>query len=70
MPGLVLAVIGAAVAVVCGLGSGTSRSIFFHAYLVAFVFYLTITLGSLFFVLLRPSITHRSMSRCTAWPRP
>ena len=25
---------------------------FFHAYLVAFVFYLTITLGSLFFVLL------------------
>ena len=28
------------------------RRLFYHAYLVAFVFYLTITLGSLFFVLL------------------
>ena len=27
-------------------------TLFYHAYLVAFVFYLTITLGSLFFVLL------------------
>ncbi len=30
----------------------TRSTLFYHAYLVAFVFYLTITLGSLFFVLL------------------
>jgi hypothetical protein len=52
VPGLVLAGIGAALAVICGFRSGTSSTIFYHAYLVAFVFYLTITLGSLFFVLL------------------
>jgi len=50
VPGLILAAVGAVLAVACGLRSGST--IFFHAYLVAFVFYLTITLGSLFFVLL------------------
>ena len=58
VPGLVLAVIGAVLAVACGLGSGTSTTIFYHAYLVAFVFYLTITLG--------PS----SSCCCTTWPGP
>ena len=52
VPGLVLAGLGAGLAVICGLRSDTSSTIFYHAYLVAFVFYLTITLGSLFFVLL------------------
>jgi len=52
VPGLVLAIAGAALAIVCCLRSGTSLTIFYHAYLVAFVFYLTITLGSLFFVML------------------
>ena len=51
VPGLVLAVAGAAVALLFGWRDST-RSMFFHAYLVSFVFYLTITLGSLFFVLL------------------
>ena len=36
-----------------GPGSATiRRSLFFHAYLVAFTFYLSITLGALFFVML------------------
>jgi hypothetical protein len=52
VPGLVLAATGAVLAAVCGLGGGVPATIFYHAYLVAFVFYLTITLGSLFFVLL------------------
>jgi len=50
--GLVLAVIGAVGAYFCGFRVESARPLFYHAYLVAFVFYLTITLGSLFFVLL------------------
>ena len=50
--GLVLAAIGAAGAFLCGFRVESARTLFYHAYLVAFVFYLTITLGSLFFVLL------------------
>ncbi|MGO9114678.1 MAG: hypothetical protein ACLP9L_36135 [Thermoguttaceae bacterium] len=52
VPGLVLAAIGAAVALLCGFRVEHAPTLFYHAYLVAFVFYLTITLGSLFFVLL------------------
>jgi hypothetical protein len=52
VPGLILAAIGAVLAAVYGLERGAAPTIFYHAYLVAFVFYLTITLGSLFFVLL------------------
>ena len=52
VPGLILAAIGAVLAFVCGFTAGMSPTLFYHAYLVAFVFYLTITLGSLFFVLL------------------
>ncbi len=52
LPGLVLAAVGGGVAIFFGLKSGLPATIFFHAYLVAFVFYLTITLGALFFVLL------------------
>jgi hypothetical protein len=50
--GLVLAAIGAVLAAACGLAAGQPSAMFFHAYLVAFVFYLTVVLGSLFFVLL------------------
>ena len=50
--GLVLAAIGAAAAFLCGFHVENAPTLFYHAYLVAFVFYLTITLGSLFFVLL------------------
>jgi hypothetical protein len=50
--GLVLAAIGAAGAFLCGSRVEHARALFCHAYLVAFAFYLTITLGSLFFVLL------------------
>jgi hypothetical protein len=65
MPGIVLAVVGFGVAVVVGLRSLIGLipppeplslffvlSLFFHSYLVAYVFYLSITLGALFFVLL------------------
>lgn len=52
VPGLILAAVGAAVACALGLRSPESRNIFFHAYLVAFVFWLSITLGGLFFVML------------------
>src|SRR5208282_5818271 len=56
VPGLVLAAIGATVAFLCafcvGYASEYAPTLFYHAYLVAFVFYLTITLGSLFFVML------------------
>lgn len=50
--GAVLAIGGAGVACLLGLGGPASRSLFFHAYLVAFLLYLSITLGALFFVLL------------------
>jgi hypothetical protein len=50
--GLVLAAIGIVVALTCGFGHEYAPSLFLHAYLLAFVFYLTITLGSLFFVIL------------------
>jgi len=49
--GLVLAAIGTAGSSL-GWRVQYAPMLFFHAYLVAFVFYLTITLGSLFFVLL------------------
>lgn len=52
VPGLVLAVVGTVLAAAFGLRDEASRSMFFHAYLVAFLFYLTITLGALFFVVL------------------
>ncbi len=52
VPGLLLAGLGAALAAFYGLRGGASSTMFYHAYLVAFVFYLTITLGALFFVLL------------------
>ena len=52
VPGVILTLVGSVLAIVCGMKSDTSTTIFYHAYLVAFVFYLTITLGSLFFVLL------------------
>jgi len=52
VPGLALAAIGAVGAFYCGFRDESARPLFYHAYLVAFVFYLTITLGSLFFVLL------------------
>ena len=52
VPGVVLAAIGAALAFLCGSRVEHAATLFYHAYLVAFVFYLTITLGSLFFVLL------------------
>jgi hypothetical protein len=50
--GLVAAGVGIAVALSCTPGGKTAASFFHHAYLVAFVFYLMITLGSLFFVML------------------
>src|SRR5208282_5666143 len=52
VPGVALAVIGAALALLCGFRVECAPTLFQHAYLVAFVFYLTITLGALFFVLL------------------
>jgi hypothetical protein len=52
VPGLVLAAMGGALAFLCGSRVEHAATLFYHAYLVAFVFYLTITLGSLFFVLL------------------
>ena len=50
--GLVLAAAGIGAACALGLGAPEARKVFFHAYLVGFVFYLSITLGALFFVLL------------------
>jgi hypothetical protein len=60
--GLVLACAGLGLACYLGFGRAavgggaaegiTPRAIFFHAYLVAFLFFLSITLGALFFVLL------------------
>ena len=52
VPGLIAAVVGGAVAWICRPSGTGSFTLFYHAYLVAFVFYLTITLGSLFFVML------------------
>ncbi len=50
--GLALAVAGLALAFCVGWRGPESRTLFCHAYLVAFLFYLTIALGGLFFVLL------------------
>jgi hypothetical protein len=50
--GLALAVAGFAVTFGAGLGAAAARRLFFHAYLVAYTFYLSIALGALFFVLL------------------
>jgi len=48
--GLALAAAGIGAGCALGLGSPEWRGVFFHAYLVGFVFYLSITLGALFFV--------------------
>jgi hypothetical protein len=50
--GLIAAAVGGAVAWTSGLNPSQNATLFYHAYLVAFVFYLTIALGSLFFVML------------------
>lgn len=47
--GLLLAVIGWSVGLYLGL---RDRAVFFHAYLVAFVFFLSMTLGAIFFMVL------------------
>ncbi|MGD0896484.1 MAG: hypothetical protein ABR915_01530, partial [Thermoguttaceae bacterium] len=52
VPGAVLAVAGLGSACGLVLWSPQSGRVFFHAYLVAYVFYLSITLGALFFVML------------------
>ncbi len=52
VPGLIAAAAGIAVALYCGTNVAHAPTLFAHAYLVAFTFYLTITLGALFFVLL------------------
>ncbi len=56
VPGLILAAIGGVMAFLCAFrldnASAYASVLFYHAYLVAFVFYLTITLGAFFFVLL------------------
>ena len=56
VPGLILAAVGAAMAGICVSRVEDAQQygmpLLYHAYLVAFLFYLTITLGSLFFVLL------------------
>jgi hypothetical protein len=50
--GVVLAVAGLGLAAGLGLHSAEAYKLFWHGYLVAFAFYLSITLGALFFVLL------------------
>ncbi len=50
-PGLIAAAAGGAVAWLCASKVEHSPNLFYHAWVVAFLFYLTITLGSLFFVL-------------------
>jgi hypothetical protein len=52
VPGLVLAAIGGVLAWFCGFRQEYAPGLFSHAYLLAFVFYLTIALGALFFVIL------------------
>ena len=52
VPGLVLAAVGFRRVRPLRLQVICRHALFYHAYLVAFVFYLTITLGSLFFVML------------------
>ena len=52
VPGIIAAVAGGAVAAYFGSNVSHAPTLFYHAYLTAFVFYLTITLGSLFFVIL------------------
>jgi len=52
VPCLALAAIGAFVTFLSVFRGEVAPTLFYHAYLVAFVFYLTITLGALFFVLL------------------
>ncbi|MCC7380547.1 MAG: quinol:cytochrome C oxidoreductase [Deltaproteobacteria bacterium] len=50
MIGLVIGVVGLGAAIGLGLAAGDGWKHFFHSYLVAFAFFLTITLGGLFFV--------------------
>jgi hypothetical protein len=52
VPGVIAAVVGGAVAGAFGFTVKAAPTLFYHAYLVAFVFYLAITLGALFFVML------------------
>jgi hypothetical protein len=54
VPGVIAAVVGGAVAAICGtrVDYEHAPTLFYHAYLTAYIFYLTITLGSLFFVML------------------
>jgi hypothetical protein len=52
VPGIIAAVAGGAIAGAFGFSVKPIPTLFYHAYLTAFVFYLTITLGSLFFVIL------------------
>ena len=59
-------------ALLCGFRVEHAPTLFKHAYLVAFVFYLMITLGSLFFVLLH-HLARAGWSvtlRCLAGQRP
>jgi hypothetical protein len=51
--GLVLAVVGLGTACYLGFAVAESRRVFFHAYLTAFAYFLSITLGALFFVMLQ-----------------
>jgi hypothetical protein len=51
--GLVLAVLGLGIGCYMGLSGTESRRLFFHAYLTAFTYFLSITLGALFFVMLQ-----------------
>ena len=50
--GAVLAVLGLGVACFAGLGDKALWPMFFHCYLVAFVYFLSITLGGIFFMML------------------
>jgi hypothetical protein len=52
VPGAVLAVVGVGAAWGLAIRAPQTHSLFYHAYLVAYAFYLSITLGALFFVML------------------
>jgi hypothetical protein len=51
--GLAIGIAGLAIGCYLGFTAGESRRLFFHAYLTAFSFFLSITLGALFFVMLQ-----------------
>jgi hypothetical protein len=52
LPGVILAVVGLGAACGLALWAPQPAALFLHAYLVAYAFYLSITLGGLFFVML------------------